>query len=70
MTDLKFIKTFGLVLIAIGLVVSISCALYITANPNVMLEPTNSYYAGLIGGAAIGLALSGALLRLYSASNS
>jgi hypothetical protein len=32
--------------------------------------PTNSYFAGVIGGAAIGLALSGALLRLYSASNS
>jgi hypothetical protein len=70
MTDLKFIKTFGLVLIAIGLVISVSCALYITHNPDVMLGPTNSYFAGVIGGAAIGLALSGALLRLYSASNS
>jgi len=69
MTDLKFIKTFGLVLIGIGLVISVSCALYITANPEVMLGP-NSYYAGLIGGTAIGLALSGALLRLYSAANS
>ena len=70
MTDLKFIKTFGLVLIGIGLVVSVSCALYITANPDVMLGPTNSYYAGLIGGTSIGLALSGALLRLYSSANS
>ena len=70
MNDLKFIKTFGLVLIAIGLVVSVSTALYITHNPDVMLNVENAYYAGLIGGTAIGLALSGALLRLYSASNS
>ena len=70
MTDLKFIKTFGLVLIGIGLVVSVSCALYITANSQIMLNANNSYFAGVIGGAAIGLALSGALLRLYSASNS
>jgi hypothetical protein len=70
MTELKFIKTFGLVLIGIGLVVSVSTALYITNNPDIMLGPTNSYWAGLLGGTAIGLALSGALLRLYSASNS
>jgi hypothetical protein len=70
MTDLKFIKTFGLVLIAIGLVISVSCVLYTTTNPQIMLGPTNSYYAGLIGGTAIGFALSGALLRLYSAANS
>lgn len=70
MTDLKFIKGFGLVLIGIGFVVSLTTALYITNNPEIMLGPTNSYYAGLIGGTAIGLALSGAFLRLYSASNS
>ena len=70
MTDLKFIKTFGLVLIGIGLVISVSCALYITANPQIMLNANNSYFAGLIGGTAIGLALSGAFLRLYSAANS
>lgn len=70
MTDLKFIKTFGLVLIGIGLVVSVSTALYITNNPDVMLNAESAYWAGLLGGTAIGLALSGALLRLYSASNS
>lgn len=70
MTDLKFIKTFGLVLIGIGLVVSVSTALYITNNPDVMLNAESAYWAGLLGGTTIGLALSGALLRLYSASNS
>ena len=70
MNDLKFIKTFGLVLIGIGLVVAVSTALYITHNPDVMLNAENAYYAGLLGGTAIGLALSGALLRLYSAANS
>ena len=70
MTELKFIKTFGLVLIGIGLVVSVSTALYITNNHDVMLNAESDYYAGLLGGIAIGLALSGALLRLYSASNS
>lgn len=70
MTDLKFIKTFGLVLIGIGLVVSVSTALYITNNTYVMLNAESAYWAGLLGGTAIGLTLSGALLRLYSASNS
>ena len=70
MTDLKFIKTFGLVLIGIGLVLSVSTALYITNNPDVMLNVESAYWAGLLGGTAIGLTLSGALLRLYSASNS
>ena len=70
MTDLKFIKTFGLVLIGIGLVVSVSTALYTTHNPQTMLNVNDAYFAGLLGGTAIGLALSGALLRLYSASNS
>lgn len=70
MTDLKFIKTFGLVLIGIGLVVSVSTALYITHNSDVMLNGESAYCAGLLGGTAIGLSISGALLRLYSASNS
>ena len=70
MTDLKFIKTFGLVLIGIGLVVSVSTALYITHNTDVMSNVESAYYAGLIGGTSIGLALSGALLRLYSSANS
>ena len=38
MTDLKFIKTFGLILIGIGLVVSVSTAIYITHNSDVMLN--------------------------------
>jgi len=70
MTDLKFIKTFGLVLIGIGFVVALVTALYITHNPQTMLNANNSYFAGLLGGLGIGLSLSGALLRLYSASNS
>ena len=70
MTELKFIKTFGLVLISIGLLLSVSTALYITHNPDIMLNAENAYWAGLLGGTAIGLALSGALLRLYSAPNS
>jgi hypothetical protein len=70
MKELKFIKTFGLVLISIGLVVSVSTALYITHNPDVMLSVESAYSTGLLGGIAIALALSGALLRLYSASNS
>ena len=68
MTELKFIKTFGLVLIGIGLVLSVSNALYITNNSDVMLNAESAYWAGSLGGAAIGLVLSGALLRLYSAS--
>jgi hypothetical protein len=70
MTDLRFIKTFGLVLIGIALVLSVSTALYITANPEIMLNTRSTYLSGVIGGTAIGLALSGALLRLYSATNS
>jgi hypothetical protein len=70
MTDLKFIKGFGLVLIGMAIILSVSTALYTTANPQIMLNPESTYYAGLLGGIAIGLALSGALLRLYSASNS
>lgn len=70
MTELKFIKGFGLVLIGIGLLIAVSTALYITHNPQIMLNVESTYYAGLLGGTAIGLALSGALLRLYSASNS
>lgn len=69
MTDLKFIKTFGLVLIGIGLLIAVSTALYITHNPEIMLNPTSAYKAGLFGGVAIGMALSGAFLRLYAASN-
>lgn len=70
MTELKFIKTFGLVLISIGLLLSVSTALYITHNPDIMLNAESAYWAGSSRGTAIGLALSGALLRLYSASNS
>jgi hypothetical protein len=70
MTDLKFIKTFGLVLIVMAIILSVSTALYITHNSDVMLNGESAYWAGLLGGTAIGLALSGALLRLYSASNS
>jgi hypothetical protein len=70
MTDLKFIKTFGLVLIVMAIILSVSTALYITHNSDVMLNGESAYWAGLLGGIAIGLALSGALLRLYSASNS
>jgi hypothetical protein len=53
-----------------AIILSVSTALYTTANPQIMLNPESTYYAGLLGGIAIGLALSGALLRLYSASNS
>ena len=70
MTDLKFIKTFGLVLIVMAIILSVSTALYITHNSDVMLNGESAYWTGLLGGTAIGLALSGALLRLYSASNS
>ena len=70
MTELKFIKTFGLVLIGIGFLVAFTTALYITHNPHTMLNANDSYFAGLLGGLGIGLSLSGALLRLYSASNS
>ncbi len=69
MNDLKFIKGFGLALIGMAIILSVSTALYITHNPDVMLSVESAYMAGLLGGTAIGLVLSGALLRLYSASN-
>jgi hypothetical protein len=64
MEHLRFIKGLGLLLIALGVIISVSTALYINE-----LNPENSYNFGLLGGVAIGMSLSGAILRLYSASN-
>ncbi len=64
MEHLRFMKGFGLLLIVLGVIISVSTALYVKE-----LNPENSYSFGLLGGVAIGMALSGGILRLYSASN-
>lgn len=69
MTELKFIKTFGLVLIGTGLLVMLLTIITITHNPEIMLNAINAYKVGLFSGGAIGLSLSGGFLRLYSAPN-
>ena len=65
MDNLKFIKTFGLILLCIGFIIAISGFIYVSNY-----QIVNMYYAGIMFGSSIGFSLSGALLRLYSATNS
>lgn len=69
MTELKFIKSLGLVLIALGVVIVIASTLYMSTNSEIASDPNTTYKLGLATGTAIGLCLSGGLLRLYAASN-
>lgn len=64
MEHLKFVKGFGLFLILLGLVISVGTAIYMQ-----QIDPVETYKYGLLSGVAIGVALCGAILRLYSASN-
>ena len=70
MKELKFIKSLGLGLIALGLVIAVASALYMSTHPEISFDVNATYKVGLIGGTAIGMSLSGGLLRLYSAANS
>jgi hypothetical protein len=65
MEHLKFIKKFGLFLIIIGLVISVINITYLSNNVNIT-NPTTFYNYGIISGIAIGLCISGGILRLYS----
>lgn len=64
MEHLRFMKGFGLFLILLGLIISVVNAIYMQ-----QVDPVENYKHGLISGAAIGAALCGAILRLYSTSN-
>ena len=65
MEHLRFIKGFGLTLIVFGLIISIGSAIYIQNCECV----DTIYKLGLVSGVAIGFALCGAILRLYSSTN-
>ncbi len=64
MEHLRFMKGFGLFLILLGLIISVGTAIYMK-----QVYPVETYKYGLLSGVAIGAALCGAILRLYSASN-
>jgi hypothetical protein len=65
MEHLKFMKGFGLTLIVLGLIVGIGNAIFVQSTENT----GTIYKLGLVSGVAIGFALCGGILRLYSASN-
>lgn len=64
MEHLRFMKRFGLFLILLAVVISISTTIYMQK-----INPVETYKYGLLCGVAVGAALCGGILRLYSASN-
>ncbi len=67
--ELNFIKNFGLILITLGLLLTLSVVLYMGANPEMIGRP-ELYNVGIVAGVGIGFSLTGGILRLYSAKNS
>jgi len=70
MKEMKFIKGFGLTLIAAGFMIVMLTTLYVTGHEQEFLDNiTLNYKLGMISGVGMGFVLVGGLLRLYSASN-
>jgi len=68
--ETKILKGFGIALIGIGFLLAILTTLFICGHEEQMLAPTYSYKMGILSGVAIGVSLTGGILRIYSASNS
>ena len=70
MKEMKFIKGFGLTLIAAGFMIVMLTTLYVTGHEQEFLDNIIlNYKLGMISGVGMGFVLVGGLLRLYSASN-
>ncbi len=70
MKEMKFIKGFGLTLIAVGFMIVMLTTLYVTGHEQEFLDNiTLNYKLGMVSGVGMGFVLVGGLLRLYSASN-